>query len=346
MTEQIGRWIDLARKAFVDLLDRELALGYRETEARLSENSYDGSVTFDPHILTMVIQQLLADGTVIRVEEPTRGGTAPVTIEPTNRHRRGTRIDQSSRRKRLLIARYNGWSTGDASHHGIIGPAGERSVRLALAQASGVAPLMPGAGEVRELMGVRLDGALDSAAYLVVLDDRGVPQVVTLMIEVKNIRSWIYPTSPELYQLLSKAVRVQQANPTAPMLPVLVCRRAHRTLMYMAKDLGFFVIETKRQPIGSTIDPGERAFLEVRNELMFTDLVPGLDAEPAVLRRIPKLPGYASTGADLWRATSLHTDMAGEIIAARRNTRSTQNVPHRDRLEELAVDASRRGDWR
>jgi len=42
---------------------------------------------------------------------------------------------------------------------------------------------------------------------------------------------------PEPFQLLGKAIMVQQANPEAAVLPVLVCRRAHPTLFWASLSI-------------------------------------------------------------------------------------------------------------
>ena len=90
-------------------------------------------------------------------------------------------------------------------------------------------------------------GPLDHAAVYLELDEDGIPGTAgTIPVEVKNLQDWMLPASPEVYQLLEKAATVQAALPAAPIMPVLICRRAHYTLFRMAKDLGFFVIETRR----------------------------------------------------------------------------------------------------
>lgn len=72
-------------------------------------------------------------------------------------------------------------------------------------------PIEAGFGEVPTLLGHRLAGPIDTGGYLVTLDRAGLPMTpVTIPIEVKNIRSWIYPSSEELYQLLSKCVLAQR----------------------------------------------------------------------------------------------------------------------------------------
>jgi hypothetical protein len=77
---------------------------------------------------------------------------------------------------------------------------------------------------------------------------------VTIPVEVKNLRDWMLPASPEVYQLLEKAAAVQAANPKAAIMPVLICRRVHFTLFRMAKDLGFFVSRS----VGSSSRPTSR----------------------------------------------------------------------------------------
>lgn len=73
----------------------------------------------------------------------------------------------------------------------------------------GIQPARPDAGEVTKLLNTDLPGSLDSAGYSVPLVG-GVPgEPITVMIEVKNIRGWMYPHSVEIYQLLHKACVLQ-----------------------------------------------------------------------------------------------------------------------------------------
>lgn len=132
---------------------------------------------------------------------------------PTSTRLRTTKTARATGRKRLLLTRYNSWAHGTKRHpHGFIGPAGEQALRSAIWASAALQPAAPDAGEVKKLLGVALPGPLDSAGFLVPLDRNGIPQTpVTILFEVKNIRSWIYPTAEELYQLLYKAVVLQTA---------------------------------------------------------------------------------------------------------------------------------------
>jgi len=131
---------------------------------------------------------------------------------------------------------------------------------------------------------------------------------VTVLVEVKNIRSWVYPGASELYQLLHKALLLHQAQPQAPLVPVFVCRRAHPTTFWMAKQLGFVVIDMNRQYAG---DVGEQELLDVRNELHFNDLYAGAGPSLRVRDRFTKvLPRIATTMAAQWSTTAATPELA------------------------------------
>jgi hypothetical protein len=176
--------------------------------------------------------------------------------------------------------------------------------------------------EVGTLLGVRLYGPLDAAAHYLVRDAAGVPgQVITVPVEVKNLRDWIYPSSREIYQLLSKAAALQDAAPDRPIAPVLVCRRAHITTMRMAKEVGFFVIPAERQYVHQVDDD---ALVEVRGELGLFDLVQQEGVDPRVERFFrTHLPKVIERTAEDWSATGpdlmdYWSRLAGENDAANR----------------------------
>jgi hypothetical protein len=198
----------------------------------------------------------------------------------------------------------------------------------------------PDGGQVNEFLGVRLNGPLDDAAFLMPLAPNGLPlSTVAIPVEVKNLRDWLYPASPEPYQLLGKATALQRAQPLQPIMPTLVCRRVHWTLLRMAKDLGFFIIEPKRQFITPTID--EDHLREVRSELGFMDLIATIDADAYIVRQFTRtLPSYALDRCARWARTALSdTSSAFEVIASdtmatrRRNTLNTmRQLAKRDGL--------------
>lgn len=195
------------------------------------------------------------------------------------------------------------WAHGSQRYpRGLIGPAGETAARTAIIDSAILQPATAHAGEVGEILGVKLNGPLDSAGYIVPLT-KGIPgPVVTALFEVKSVRSWLYPTAGEPYQLLSKAVRVSRGRPSELVVPVLICRRAHYTTYQMAKRLGFLIIEMEKLFVG---DVPEEDLIRVRNTLHFHDLVHGSGPSLRVrdrLRKVvhPECVDYAST----WQSTA------------------------------------------
>jgi hypothetical protein len=295
----------------------EHAVVRRELESRIAEGHWAGSgENIDPHHITNAVRHLVSRNEVHWVGGTTRGGADVETLQPTDRTGRGDRIDRAAARKRLLYGRYLGWATGTIRHpKGLVGPAGEAATRSAILASGVVIPAVPGAAGVSRILNVHLSGPLDSAGYTIPLDAAGLPgEPVTLLFEVKNLRNWLYPTAPEPFQLLSKAVHVQRAQPDEAIVPILVCRKAHTTTFWMAKQLGFMVIDMERQFIGAV---DEDKILEVRNELQFNDLTRGDGPSARVRDRLSgtvrtRCPEFAST----WRTTALDTEVGQTILDA------------------------------
>jgi hypothetical protein len=306
--------------------------------ARRSDN-------IDPHHVTTALRELDQAREIEWIEGRTRGGSTIRIIQPADTRLRATKIATAAARKRLLMARYNSLAQATKRHpRGLIGPAGEEAVRRAIIESAALQPATSGAGEVRELLGVSLPGPLDSAGYLVALDAQGLPQpAVTLLFEVKNLRTWIYPGAEELYQLLHKAVVLHTSRPDQPIVPVFVCRMAHETTFWMSQQLGFITIGMGIQYVG-TVD--EEALLEVRNELYFRDLARGEGPSLRVRDRLVEvLPGVAADFANRWASTASDPRMAG-LITGIRYARSRQE--HDELAAELRranTDLGRRGGW-
>lgn len=159
-------------------------------------------------------------------------------------------------------------------------------------------------------------GPLDNGAHLQLWTLQGDPGTyATILIEVKNIREWVYAESAELHQLLTKAALIQQKFPDKPLLPILVCRRANKTAFRAAKTLGFLVIDTRRQyllPRASLdhSDRGDRQRLqEVRQKLGFLDLIVTEGPDPVVTKMFTNtLPSQIPKVPDRWRQLGCRFD--------------------------------------
>lgn len=326
-----------------EILSTEHAVVRREIESRISEGYFQSSnQNIDPHHVTNALRFLTDErGEFEWVTAPTRGqGKQPVpTLQPVDRTGRATKIEQAAARKRLLYGRYTGWASGTQRHpHGLVGPAGEAATRAGIIQSEVVVPLAGDAGAVSNPLGVAVPGPLDSAGFIVPLDSQGLPGVpVTLLFEVKNLRQWIYPSAAEVYQLLGKAVVVQQARPDAAVLPTLVCRRAHPTLFWMAGQLGFVVIPMDRQFLGPHVE--EAKYLEVRNELHFHDLTLGNGPSLRVRDRLKgAIRKNCREFAQTWQRTVSDARISAALLEVSRTTDRYNRAALAETVKELVAD--------
>ena len=126
-------------------------------------------------------------------------------------------------------------------------------------------------------------------------------------IEVKNVRHWLYPHHWEIYQLLHKAAGLANAHPEHPVLPILICRKAHYRTLQLAQDLGFLIFQNRHQ----YVQPSERIradhFEEVRNELGLADLELTDSANPALIEWLSGAPPReAGSYSDRWMTLGRH----------------------------------------
>lgn len=308
----------MAISALRDFMDRNLAASKIELEAKLIEADF-GNPPFEPAHLHDARKRLILAGEMVIDITTTRGGGRPPIIVTTDRERRGRKVDDAMARKRLLMSRYYSYvQGGEDAGASLSGPAGEAAFQAALLRASvgaSLAKVNRGVPSVPQVLGRDVPiGPLDNAFILQPLDrisqEPVGPWGTHVLVEVKNVREWIYPRSQELYQVLAKAAALQTTNPDHNFLPVLVCRRAHITTRFMAKDLGFFVIEARRHylPESSLIDPV--ALTELTSELGLTDVVQGTDSTAAIEKRLRTLQRYfdLETALTRWKHFSSSRD--------------------------------------
>lgn len=339
-------YVARASASIMRILDEHHAVVTFELESRLAEHEFlQSKDNIDVHHITTALRELERAGRITFDQSTlTRGGKEIQTIQPADQYKRRTKIAEAAQRKRLLYARYLGWAQGSARHpHGVIGHAGEASARQAIIRAGTLLPAQPDAGEVKEILGLRLPGALDSGGFMVPVANHLPGRPVTILVEVKNIRAWIFPTAQEVYQLLHKAVLVQQYQPDLLVLPVLICRAAHKTLFIMAKQLGFFVIDTHRQYAGNV---NVHHVEEIRLELQFSDLRAGAEPSIRVQDRFRKvLPLHCTTMAARWKTTASNPDLAATIAALRKDKSAATRRNHTNLLRAFSINAGHDGGW-
>ena len=252
-------YVALARQAITELLADHLAAPTMEIEARIADSGWPSlPTTIDVIHVRSATRQLLAEGEYLSSgAQPTRG-SHPVHLLTAQPGRNATAIDKAASRKRLLTARYLGWAQGTPTHKALIGPAAERVVHASLTRAApraGYRVENPTGGTADRFLGITVPiGPLDNAALLQIVTD-GIPDsTIAVPVEVKNPRDWLYPGDSEVYQLLTKAARLQVARPSIPMVPVLVARRIHLLTFRLFRDIGAFGIQTRRQYISASVE--------------------------------------------------------------------------------------------
>lgn len=303
-----SEWISRGRNAIADLLDTHHAAPIIELEARISDRPW-GHWTVQPHLLTHARKDLAAAGLIEPLTKVTKGGS-PVTVwvpRPTPCGRKRATADAAAR-KRALIARLRSWSRASLAENmpNLVGKGGEAVVHNSLlaAAATGYRLVQPVRGEVSTLFGERVPGGpLDNAAWLSPMDVRAqtpTGRTYLLPIEVKNVYHWLYPKHWEVHQLLHKAALLAETHPDYPILPILICRRAHFRLRKMAADLGVLVFETYTQYVHPNERVNEEHFAQVRDELGL-DLEYTADACPRLIEWLSHTPQHeAESYSDTW----------------------------------------------
>jgi len=264
----------------VAVLDRLHAVTIPELESRAADHVFDPTVCpkpIQPHYLTNARNELHNEGAIESVTEWTRSHPNPITtwsLPPIRGRKR--LIENAAARKRLLTARHNGWSERGGDGRGLLGRAGENALSHALAAAG--SPLAGATGSTTNVLGVDLDttglGEIDNTAFYIDQTNRSAPQLIQVLFEVKNTRSWYYPADEDVHRFLAKAAVVQHVCPDQLILPVFVCRRVQYKLWERGEQHGFLPARVENQLVLPDHELTPERFAEVRDEL-FEDMLLG-----------------------------------------------------------------------
>lgn len=284
--------VALARRAILALVDRELAVTAQEIETRLCEHQQPGlPARLDPMDVRLARDDLEASGQIRRshgrVPHNSRDLPLFTSPEPHDVERRDAVLEH----KRDLLARYLSWTDGPDSP---LTSAAEQVVHASF--------------QVAARSGYRIGQAPPSDVVIyVTTGPDGLPGPAILMpIEIRNTREWLMTHTRGLYQLLLKATRIQVTESQVPMVPMFVCRRAHPQLLAMGHDLGFLVLETRREFILPSV--AETAVSDVRSRLGLTDLTRTDEPDRLLVSRLEQIvPGLATPLVTRWQRTAMTT---------------------------------------
>jgi hypothetical protein len=288
-----AEWERYAVGAVRGFIEKRSAVVWPEVEAFLGElgwitSNLDDRLCADkgpnPHHLTGARDILTHQGVIAADSVEMQGRTVSAWVDEIARNKgQKTEIERAAASRRRLYRSYLSWTSTPR----LCGEVAEKIVAACLRFADSehavlVPEFMPGG--VRIIAGSDLSGAspplaggrtVDAAGYFPL--DAANPNAgyIPFGIEVKNIRSWIYPWDNEMWDLLSALA----SRPDV--VPVLVARRIHPISFNFLKDVGGLAHPTFRQWFawsGTTDDSltAER-FAEVVEELGFHDAERVLD---------------------------------------------------------------------
>lgn len=255
-------WVRIGENALIDLLSERLVIPWFEAESRISSSRWKSFPNVQPLQLHEARKNLVNSGLIIQ-ESSAHKVRKVVTVRipfPPNRIREITRLRG---RRRKLYRKYLSWANDEK----LCGKHAELVVLESLeASASNAGLYVPPqvTGRIGQVNGVQvIPGPLDCFAHILELPE--VRSEVTLVVEVKNINDWIYPWTKELWELLVKAAHLATH---ITVLPLLICMRSTYMTSQMAKDIGFFFTETRKQIFCSSIPEAE--FQEVVGDFGLT----------------------------------------------------------------------------
>lgn len=252
------QWEAEGRRALLDLLEDRLVVPWGEAEARISGGRWKDFRPVQPLQLGAARRQLVADELIC--EDATRTEPPVVTVRLPATAGTKRRMERLRGARRKLYRRYLSWT----QEQNLCGTAAERIVLASLHEAASRAGLWvpeQTVGRITDVLGTPIPEGRTLDVLGHILDLSNPSSGAPLVIEVKNISDWVYPWSKPLWELLVKAAGVALHQ---PVLPVLVCPHAASITYNLAKDTGFFIIQTRKQLFSPAIK--ETEFSEVIDE--------------------------------------------------------------------------------
>lgn len=236
-------WTREGVEAIIDLVQSREVAPWAEVEARIAHGPWKDFHKVQPVQLNGA-RQLLRDESPLRVVEEASDHhdhpviTLRVPFKNNKRH-----IERLRGAKRKLIRRYLSW-TNDQD---LCGQHAERIVLESIKASQTTAGIWvpdQSIGRIYAVEGVTVEpGPLDAHAYVLDLDT--IAKKGNLVVEVKNVRHWLYPWSPEVWQMLVKAARLTaEVDDIAALLAAP--HIAWQTFL-MAQDIGLLTCPYREQ---------------------------------------------------------------------------------------------------
>jgi hypothetical protein len=349
MARTAAEYVEMAEAGIVDLLRQDHAVLWSEAQARISDTRWPSlPAPVQPHHMTTARKALLARKRIVESAETTHGGHRVGVLHLRDTQGIKTQISRAASRKRALFATYLSWLTPHSGYPlGFVGSAGERVAHASMVAAAphGLRLERPEGGDVAHLLGEEVQGGpLDGAIWLQVTNAVGLPVANVLCpVEVKNIRHWIYPSADELHQLLHKSAHLQIRHPDLLICPILITRRKSFTANAMSRELGFRILDVRKQFVLPITDVDLDVLARLQSELGFVDLVAQDGSDSGLVAALDSVAKTAVQNAMNWKT------YAPELIAhfAALREEQTQAAAHvsMEEFREAVIELGGEARW-
>lgn len=254
-------WRDTAAKALVRLLEIEKACVWPEVVAMLGvrgwlhqnlDASYSPTWSVQSHHADAARVALVREGVVVPLPAKLQGQNVVAFALASTLSVRGqaTAVLETAASKRRLYRSFLAW----CARKTMCGDIAEGAVDTALRSLAGTHLWLDPAhrlGGVRALLGRPLPagmGPLDAAGHWAINRARPQDGFIPFAVEVKNVRSVLYPYDANVWDLLWKL------GTYPDVVPVLVAHRIHFTTYRMFKDIGALGTELRDQLFSEAIE--------------------------------------------------------------------------------------------
>ena len=268
---QAEYWVALAKRRVLRMLDRRRFASIRQLEKKISEAG-PPSVRAEPIKISKALASLVAKNQIISEPHP----NLATFFKPASF---GGDPDEARRAYILTLTRQFHRLTQNPV---LCGGAFETVVRAAALASEQYRVISPAK------QGLEIDGyAVERECDQVLIPKKFIGPAI--IVEDKNLREWLTPSSEEVWALIGKALRFPEA------IPVLICRRMHYVGFTVFKHIGLSCWQVFRQYFDPSL---ESQLAEIRHTdgLGFSDVTTVLNPPPALVGFFARtLPAYADS---------------------------------------------------
>jgi hypothetical protein len=268
---QAEYWVSLAKRRVIRALERRRFASIRQLEKKISEAG-PPPVRAEPIKISKAVASLADKGQIISEHLP----NIATFYKPAN----FGGLDDQYRRDYILGLTHEFHKL--TKNPVLCGAALEKIVKAAALASEQYHVISPAK------QGLDIDGyIIEKECDQILIPKKFVGPA--FVVEDKNLREWLTPSSEEVWALIGKALRFPDT------IPVLICRRMHYVGFTIFKHIGLSCWQVYRQYFDPSVEP-QLVPIRHTDGLGFSDVTTVLTPPPALTRFFGKtLPTYAET---------------------------------------------------